>query len=111
MRAIVTTALAEPALPNFIAAMLLANRRPDLAPLVERTLARMHAEGARAVKEILDRRGWTILTTPEVEARAFWATVLGVVLERSALGDAFDPATAEAAVQLVLNLHPPAPGA
>ena len=107
VRAIVTTALAAPGLPNFIAAMLLVRRRADLAPLVEQALARMHAEGARAVGEILERRGWTILTTPAVEARAFWATVLGVVLERSALGDAFDPATAEAAVQLVLNLHAP----
>jgi AcrR family transcriptional regulator len=106
VRAIVTTALGAPALPGFIEAMLLARRRPELAPLVQRTLERLHAEGARAVQQTLDRRGWALVTTPDVEARAFWATVLGVVLERAALGEAFDRATAEAAVLLVLNLHP-----
>jgi AcrR family transcriptional regulator len=106
VRAIVSTATAAPALPIFIEAMLLVRRRPELAPLVERTLERMHAEGARAVQQMLDRRGWGLVTTPEVEARAFWATVLGVVLERAALGEAYDAATAEAAVLLVLNLHP-----
>jgi hypothetical protein len=58
------------------------------------------------VQATLDRRNWGLVTTPEVEARGFCSTVLGVVLERAALGEAFDPATAEAAVLLVLNLHP-----
>ena len=84
----------------------MARRRPDVAPLVERTLERLHSEGARAVVENRARRGWKRLTTPETEARAYWATVLGVVLQRAALGDEFDPATAEAAVLLVMNLHP-----
>src|SRR3954471_16984857 len=106
VRALVDTATHSPALLRFIEAMLLASRRPELAPLVERTLERLHSEGARAVQENLDRRGWALVTTPEVEARAYWATVLGVVLQRSALGRAFDPATAEAAILLVLNLHP-----
>jgi AcrR family transcriptional regulator len=106
VRAIVTTATGSPALVTFIEAMLLVRRRPELAPLVERTLERLHAEGARAVQQTLDRRGWRLVTTPDVEARAFWAAVLGVVLQRAALGDSFDPATGEAAVQLVLNLHP-----
>ena len=105
-RAIVNAATHSTALPNFIEAMLLARRRPELAPLVERTLERLHLEGARAVRENLDRRGWAIVTTPDELARAFWATVLGVVLQRGALGDEFDPATAEAAVLLVMNLHP-----
>jgi AcrR family transcriptional regulator len=106
VRAIVTTALGAPALSSFIEAMLLARRRPELAPLVQRTLERVHADGARAVQQTLDRRGWGLVTTPDVEARAFWATVLGVVLERAALGEAFDRATADAAVLLMLNLHP-----
>jgi AcrR family transcriptional regulator len=106
VRAIVDTATHSPALLRFIEAMLLASRRPELAGPVERTLERLHTEGARAVEENLARRGWALVTTPAVEARAFWATVLGVVLQRSALGPAFDPATAEAAILLVLNLHP-----
>jgi AcrR family transcriptional regulator len=106
VQAIVHTATHAPALPSFIEAMLLARRRPELAPLVERTLERLHTEGARAVQDVLARHGWNLIVAPEVEARAFWATVLGVVLQRVALGEAFDPATAEAAVLLVLNLHP-----
>src|SRR4051812_18929994 len=76
VRAIVNTATHSPALPNFIEAMLMARRRPDVAPLVERTLERLHTEGARAVHELRDRRGWSLETTPEIEARAYWATVL-----------------------------------
>ena len=105
-RAIVDSATRSPALGSFIEAMLLVTRRPDLAPLVERTLERLYAEAARAVRENLARHGWADVTTPEVTARAFWATVLGVVIQRRALGAAFDPATAEAAVLLVLNLYP-----
>jgi AcrR family transcriptional regulator len=105
-RAVVDTAARSPALGSFIEAMLLVTRRPALAPLVERTLERLHAEAARAVRENLDRRGWAAATTPEVTARAFWATVLGVVIQRRALGAAFDPAIAEAAVRHVLTLYP-----
>ena len=104
VRAIVTTALNSPALLGFIEALVLARRRPELAPLVERTMERLHVGGARALQEMLDRRGWSITTTPEAEARVFWATILGVVLERAALGEAFDSAVSEAAVLLVLNL-------
>lgn len=106
VRTVVTTATQARGLPSFMEAMLLARRRPELAPLVERTLDRLYTEGARAVQETLERRGWPLITTPDVEARAFWATVLGVVLQRAALGPSFDPATAEAAILLVLNLHP-----
>src|SRR4051794_41392243 len=52
--------------------------------LPERTLERLHAEGARAMEQNLARRGWALVTTPAVEARAFWATVLGVVLQLGA---------------------------
>lgn len=105
VRLLVSTALASPALLTFVEAMLLARSRSDLAPLVARTLDRLHREGERAVADMLVRRGWNLRTSPAVEARAFWATVLGVALERSASGEAFRPETAEAAVLLVLNLH------
>ena len=105
VRAIVGAALADSGLLTFAEAMLLARRRDDLAPLIARTFNRLHSEGARAVSGTLRRHGWGLRTSPETEARAFWATVIGVALERSARGDDFDPATAEAAVLLVLNLH------
>jgi AcrR family transcriptional regulator len=105
VRSLVTTALASPALLTFAEAMLLARSRADLAPLVARTFDRLHKEGERAVAEMLVRRRWQLRAAPAVEARAFWAAMLGVALECAASGEAFAPETAEAAVLLVLNLH------
>ena len=99
------TALASPALLNFVEAALLVRRRPDLAPRVRETFARLHAEGERAVVESLVARGWQIRAAPAAEARGFWAAILGVALERAAAGEAFDEASADATVQLVLNLY------
>lgn len=105
VRALVGAAVGAPGLLTFVEAMLLARRRRDLAPAIVATFARLHAEGERAVAETLVRRGWTLRTSPAVEARAFWATVLGVALERAVTGED-STETAEAAVLLVLNLHP-----
>lgn len=108
VRGIVHAALSEPSLMMFIEAMLLARRRTDLAPEITATFQRLHAEGERAVTETLVRRGWSIRTSPATEARAFWATVVGVALERAVTGGGLTDETAEAAVLLVLNLYPDA---
>jgi hypothetical protein len=90
---------------SFVEASLLVRRRPDLAPRVRETFARLHAEGERAVLEIHAKRSWRLRQDAATEARGFWAAVFGVVLESAASGDAFNEATAEATVQLVLNLY------
>jgi AcrR family transcriptional regulator len=105
VRACVQTALASPALLNFVEAATLVRHRPDLAPRVRETFARLHLEGERAVAESLVARGWQLRAAPATEARGFWASVLGIALERAAAGEAFDDATADATVQLVLNLY------
>jgi AcrR family transcriptional regulator len=105
VRAMVHTALRSPALLTFVEAALLVRRRADLAPRVGETFARLHAEGERAVVENLVKRGWQIRAHPAEEARGFWAAILGVALESAAAGDAFNSASADAAVQLVLNLY------
>jgi AcrR family transcriptional regulator len=105
VRAVVHTALASPALFSFVEASMLVRRRPELAPRVRETFARLHAEGERAVLEIHGRRGWRLREDAATESRGFWAAVFGVVLESAASGDAFNEATAEATVQLVLNLY------
>lgn len=105
VRAIVDTALGSPGLLPFVEAMLLVRRRTDLAPVVEATFVRLHEEGERAVREVLDRHGWPLRTTPADEARAFWSAVIGVALERAVVGDALSAASAEAAVRVVLHLH------
>jgi AcrR family transcriptional regulator len=105
VRAMVHTALASPALLTFVEAALLVRCRPELAPRVRETFARLHAEGERAVVENLGKRGWQIRAHPAEEARGFWAAILGVALESAAAGDTFSKASADATVQLVLNLY------
>jgi len=105
VRAVVQTAVASPAVLTFVEAGLLVRHRPELAPLVRDTFARLHAEGERAVAESLSERGWHIRAEPAAEARGFWASIFGVAIERAADGEAFDDATAEATVDLVLNLY------
>ena len=69
------------------------------------TFARLHSEGERAVAENLAARGWEIRAEPAAEARGFWAAILGVALEGATRSEPFDRASAEAAVDLVLNLY------
>lgn len=107
VRALVSTALDSPALLFFAEAVLLVRRHPELAHRVTDAFERLHTEGERAVAENLAARGWQLRASPEAEARGFWAAVLGVALEQSAFADVFEPATAEATVQLVLNLYEP----
>jgi AcrR family transcriptional regulator len=105
VRALVHTALASPALLSFVEAALLVRHRPELAPLVRDTFARLHAEGERAVVDNLVARDWQIRAQPAEEARGFWAAIFGVALESAASGDAFTDESAQATVQLVLNLY------
>ena len=69
------------------------------------TFERLHTEGERAIGENLAARGWVIRAEPAAEARGFWAAILGVALEGATRGGSYDRASAEAAVDLVLNLY------
>ena len=84
--ALVTSVVASPGLALFIEALALARRRQDLAPLVERTFERLHAEGDRAYGAIRDQRGWSHDDDPAMRARRFWALALGTVLRGAATG-------------------------
>lgn len=106
VRGMVRVALADPTLATFVEAMLLARHRRDLAPLVVRTFERLHGEGERAAAEIRALRGWRLRILPADEARGFYSILLGVALEQSATGEGFEQDTAEAAVLMMLNLHP-----
>lgn len=104
-RATVRAALDGPGLMLFIEAMVLARHRADLTPIVARTLDHLHSEGERALQEKVEAGDWWISTTPAAEARAFWATVMGVAVQRAVTGEVVTRDTAEAAVRLVSNLH------
>jgi AcrR family transcriptional regulator len=85
-RALVNTVTATDSVAFFAEALTLTRRRQDLAPLVERTIERLHAEGLRAYASQIERQGWRSLREPDATSRRFWALAIGVVVEGYAMG-------------------------
>ena len=85
-RSLVESVMGSDALGFFIEAMNLTRRRQDLAPLVERTIEKLHAEGLRAYAAEMAARGWRSRFDPATSARRFWAIAIGVTLEGHAMG-------------------------
>lgn len=110
-RRLTAVALDSPALPAFAEALLLARQRDDLRPLIARTLDRLHDEGARAVATHYAARGWELGAPAHAVARGFWALVLGIALESSGAGGAFDLAAAQSAVLATLTVQFPSTSA
>ena len=94
-RALVESVMGSDALGFFVEAMTLTRRRQDLAPLVERTVERLHAEGLRAYAGEMAARGWHSRLDPDTSARRFWAVAIGVTLEGHAMGRSSDDLAAE----------------
>ncbi|MBW7964016.1 TetR/AcrR family transcriptional regulator C-terminal domain-containing protein, partial [Bradyrhizobium sp. BR 10261] len=84
--ALAETVTASDSIAFFAEALTLTRRRQDLAPLVERTIERLHAEGARAYAGQVARHGWRSLRAPDESSRRFWAVAIGVILEGYAVG-------------------------
>jgi AcrR family transcriptional regulator len=85
-RALVETVTATDSVALFAEALTLTRRRPDLAPLVERTIERLHGEGMRAYAGQIERHGWKSLRDPDASSRRFWALAIGVMVEGHAMG-------------------------
>ncbi|MCK1360631.1 TetR/AcrR family transcriptional regulator C-terminal domain-containing protein [Bradyrhizobium sp. 199] len=84
--ALARTVTASDSVAFFAEALTLTRRRQDLAPLVERTIERLHGEGARAYASQVARHGWRSLRAPDESSRRFWAVAIGVILEGYAMG-------------------------
>jgi AcrR family transcriptional regulator len=84
--ALAETVTASDSIAFFAEALTLTRRRQDLAPLVERTIERLHTEGARAYAGQMARHGWRSLRAPDESSRRFWAVAIGVNLEGFAMG-------------------------
>ena len=93
-----------PAVLAFIEAMLIARRRADLAPQIKATLERLHEQGARATSEITAQRRWQMMTSPQVAAQNFWATITGVALQMVASGTREIGSGVDALALVELNL-------
>lgn len=94
-RALAETVTASNSVAFFAEALTLTRRRQDLAPLVERTIERLHGEGARAYASQVARHGWRSLRAPDESSRRFWAVAVGVILEGYAMGRSPDELCAE----------------
>lgn len=94
-RALAETVTASDSVAFFAEALTLTRRRQDLAPLVERTIERLHGEGARAYAGQVARHGWRSLRAPDESSRRFWAVAIGVILEGYAMGRSPDELCAE----------------
>ncbi len=94
-RALAETVTASDSVAFFAEALTLTRRRQDLAPLVERTVERLHSEGARAYASQVARHGWRSLRAPDESSRRFWAVAIGVILEGYAMGRSPDELCAE----------------
>jgi AcrR family transcriptional regulator len=93
--ALVETVTARDSVAFFAEALTLTRRRQDLAPLVERTIERLHAEGLRAYANKIERHGWRTLREPDATSRRFWAIAIGVMVEGYAMGRGPDELAAE----------------
>jgi AcrR family transcriptional regulator len=94
-RALAETVTASDSVAFFAEALTLTRRRQDLAPLVERTIERLHSEGARAYASQVARHGWRSLRAPDESSRRFWAVAIGIILEGYAMGRSPDALCAE----------------
>src|SRR6476646_2947936 len=89
------TVTASDSVVFFAEALTLTRRRQDLAPLVERTIERLHGEGMRAYAGQIERHGWKTLRDPDVSSRRFWAVAVGVMVEGHAMGRSADEMCSE----------------
>src|SRR6478736_991007 len=94
-QALVETVTAADSVAFFAEALTLTRRRQDLAPLVERTIERLHSEGARAYAGQVARHGWRSLRAPDESSRRFWAIAIGTILQGYAMGRSPDELCAE----------------
>ena len=85
-RALAESVTATDSVAFFAEALTLTRRRQDLAPLVERTIERLHGEGLRAYAGQIERHGWNTLRDPDATSRRFWAVAIGVMVEGYAMG-------------------------
>lgn len=94
-RALVAAVTGTDSVAFFVEAMTLTRRRQDLAPLVERTIERLHGEGERAYEAAMRAHGWRSRREAGLTARRFWTLAVGVTLEGYATGLAADDLGAE----------------
>ncbi|GAB92381.1 TetR/AcrR family transcriptional regulator C-terminal domain-containing protein [Gordonia rhizosphera] len=91
----------------FTTAMSMASRRAELRPQIAETLSVLHERGAEALMRTLVRTGWEMRAPIDVEAKAFWSAIFGLVLQQAATGPQPDAGLEDAVAIVFTNLQIP----
>lgn len=91
----------------FTMAMSMASRRVDLRPQIAETLAELHERGAEALMRTLMRTGWELRAPIDVEAKAFWSAIFGLVIQQAVAGDQLGYRPEDAVEIVFTNLQIP----
>jgi AcrR family transcriptional regulator len=91
----------------FTTAMSMASRRSDLRPQIADTLQVLHERGAEALMRTLVRTGWELRAPIDVEAKAFWSAIFGLVIQQAAAGDQLGYRLEDAVAIVFTNLQIP----
>ena len=94
-----------PEVMMFAEAMLTARRTPELQQLITDTTTELYNAGEAAMVDTFARTNWNNHATPGDITRGFWAAILGLALEKAALGEQFDDTTADAVVLMLIRLN------
>ncbi|MGC0366685.1 AcrR family transcriptional regulator [Rhodococcus sp. 27YEA15] len=97
-----------PSVELFVEAMMMTGRRGELRDLISETLRTLHSSGEDALLRTLMRTGWTLRAGIDVESKAFWSAIFGLVIQKSATGESFGYSLEEAVAVMFATLQIPA---
>lgn len=98
---------ASPSVEIFVEAMVMTGRRGELRDLISTTLRTLHASGEAALLGTLARTGWQLRASIDVEAKAFWSAIFGLVVQKTATGESFGYSLEEAVAVIFATLRIP----
>ena len=96
-----------PSVELFTSAMLMTGRRGELRDLITDTLRTLHSSGEDALIRTLIRTGWKLRAGIDVESKAFWSAIFGLVIQKTATGESFGYSLEEAVAVIFANLQIP----
>lgn len=67
----------------------------------------MHSSGEDALIRTLIRTGWKLRAGIDVESKAFWSAIFGLVIQKTATGESFGYSLEEAVAVIFANLQIP----
>lgn len=96
-----------PSVEIFVEAMMMTGRRGELRSLISDTLRTLHSSGETALLRTLVRTGWQLRAGIDVESKAFWSAIFGLVIQKTATGESFGYSLEEAVAVIFATLRIP----